>query len=143
LFHILYDDLYALYLSAIQVAFTTKNKFGKEERELQWVQAQRTLHGLHPVQKESQGFDHHDSEHHPASNIAEQAKRRAEIARYAFIVASIFGVANFNLQIHKLCPIYPITFASEQLCVDLSAFCKNFPTNSKASCHSSLEHNIH
>jgi hypothetical protein len=69
----------------IQVAFTRKNNFGKEDRELQWVQAQRTLHGLHPVQKESQGFKHHDSEHHNANKIAEQAKRRAEIARYDYI----------------------------------------------------------
>lgn len=67
----------------MQVAFTTKNNFGKEERELQWVQAQRTLHGLHPIKKESQGLEHHETEHHHASNIADQAKRRAEIAKYA------------------------------------------------------------
>ncbi|XP_073391396.1 plasma membrane ATPase 1-like [Physcomitrium patens] len=64
-----------------RVAFTTKNNFGKEERELQWVQAQRTLHGLHPIKKESQGLEHHETEHHHASNIADQAKRRAEIAK--------------------------------------------------------------
>lgn len=82
-----YEALYVVYVFTVQIAFTTKNNFGKEERELQWVQAQRTLHGLHPVQKESQGFEHHDSEHHNANNIADQAKRRAEIARYAYIVA--------------------------------------------------------
>ncbi|KAG0582885.1 hypothetical protein KC19_3G093200 [Ceratodon purpureus] len=80
--YILRGDAWEL-ITERRVAFTTKNKFGKEERELQWVQAQRTLHGLHPVQKgsESQSADHHDAEHHNANNIADQAKRRAEIAR--------------------------------------------------------------
>ncbi|KAH7532602.1 hypothetical protein FEM48_Zijuj04G0038800 [Ziziphus jujuba var. spinosa] len=31
-----------------RIAFTRKKDFGKEERELKWAHAQRTLHGLHP-----------------------------------------------------------------------------------------------
>jgi len=31
----------------LQIAFTRKD-FGKEERELKWAHAQRTLHGLQP-----------------------------------------------------------------------------------------------
>lgn len=64
-----------------QTAFTRKKDFGKEAREAQWAHAQRTLHGLHPT----------DANQHPLSGgssnrelgfMAEQAKRRAEIARY-------------------------------------------------------------
>ncbi|GMI99201.1 H(+)-ATPase 4 [Hibiscus trionum] len=43
-----------------RIAFTRKKDFGKEERELKWAHAQRTLHGLHP----------------PDTKIAEEAKRR-------------------------------------------------------------------
>lgn len=57
-----------------QIAFTTKNDYGKGEREAQWALAQRTLHGLH-VQES------HVNNNHEHSEIAEQAKRRAEAAR--------------------------------------------------------------
>ena len=62
----------------VQVAFTKKKDFGKEERELKWVQAQRTLHGLHPP--ETQFGDH--SRAADLNQIAEEARRRAEMARY-------------------------------------------------------------
>jgi H+-transporting ATPase len=62
-----------------KTAFTTKKDYGKEEREAQWALAQRTLHGLQPPQS-SAIFDEKSS-YRELSEIAEQAKRRAEIAR--------------------------------------------------------------
>lgn len=59
----------------MQTAFTTKKDYGRGEREAQWAVAQRTLHGLqsHETPK--------NNHHHEHSEIAEQAKRRAEAAR--------------------------------------------------------------
>ncbi|XP_071724860.1 LOW QUALITY PROTEIN: ATPase 8, plasma membrane-type-like [Rutidosis leptorrhynchoides] len=57
-----------------KTAFTTKKDYGKEEREAQWAAAQRTRHGL---QKPEPVFN----DNHDTSDMAEQAKRRAEIAR--------------------------------------------------------------
>ncbi|XP_051151465.1 plasma membrane ATPase 4-like [Andrographis paniculata] len=62
-----------------KTAFTTKSNYGKEEREAQWATAQRTLHGLHPP--ESSGMFNEKSSYRELSEIAEQAKRRAEVAR--------------------------------------------------------------
>eukprot|EP01018_Ginkgo_biloba_P039658 Gb_36099 [translate_table: standard] len=61
-----------------KTAFTTKKDYGKEQREAQWAHAQRTLHGLHPP--ESNLFSEKSS-YRELSEIAEQAKRRAEVAR--------------------------------------------------------------
>lgn len=58
-----------------KTAFTTKKDYGKEEREAQWAAAQRTLHGLSPPETMS------NDKNHELSEIAEQAKKRAEIAR--------------------------------------------------------------
>ncbi|XP_010520558.1 PREDICTED: ATPase 8, plasma membrane-type-like [Tarenaya hassleriana] len=58
-----------------KTAFTTKKDYGKGQREAQWALAQRTLHGLPPP--EAMFHDHN----HELSEIAEQAKRRAEVAR--------------------------------------------------------------
>lgn len=63
-----------------QIAFSTKKDYGKEEREAQWALAQRTLHGLQPP--ESTNIFHDNNGYRELSEIAEQAKRRAEIARY-------------------------------------------------------------
>ncbi|KAH9297052.1 hypothetical protein KI387_028734, partial [Taxus chinensis] len=60
-----------------RTAFTTKKDYGKEEREAQWAHAQRTLHGLHPP--ENNLFADKTS-YRELSEIAEQAKRRAEVA---------------------------------------------------------------
>ncbi|KFK27283.1 h(+)-atpase 3 [Arabis alpina] len=62
-----------------KTAFTTKQNYGIEEREAQWAHAQRTLHGLQTnqtanVYPEKGGY-------RELSEIAEQAKRRAEISR--------------------------------------------------------------
>jgi H+-transporting ATPase len=64
-----------------QTAFTNKKNFGKEAREAAWAAEQRTLHGLQSA--ETKRF----SEKHTFRDIilmAEEAKRRAEIARLVF-----------------------------------------------------------
>lgn len=65
----------------MQTAFSNKKDYGREEREAQWALAQRTLHGLHPPETSTLFSD--KSSYWELSEIAEQAKRRAEVARYA------------------------------------------------------------
>ncbi|GAA0165309.1 primary active transporter [Lithospermum erythrorhizon] len=60
-----------------RVAFTQKKNFGKEERELKWAQAQRTLHGLHSPETRL-GERTRVNE---LNQLAEDARRRAEMAR--------------------------------------------------------------
>ncbi|XP_058185365.1 plasma membrane ATPase 1-like isoform X2 [Rhododendron vialii] len=62
-----------------RIAFTRKKHFGKDERELKWAQAQRTLHGLHPPETKTMFGDH--GAYADLNQLAEEAKRRAEIAR--------------------------------------------------------------
>ncbi|KAE9591247.1 putative proton-exporting ATPase [Lupinus albus] len=62
-----------------KTAFTTKKDYGKEEREAQWAHAQRTLHGLQPP--ETSNIFNESNNYRELSEIAEQAKRRAEVAR--------------------------------------------------------------
>jgi len=62
-----------------RTAFTTKKDYGKEEREAQWAHAQRTLHGLQAP--ESSSIFNDKSSYRELSEIAEQAKKRAEMAR--------------------------------------------------------------
>ncbi|CAB4262179.1 unnamed protein product [Prunus armeniaca] len=62
-----------------KTAFTTKKDYGKEEREAQWALAQRTLHGLQAP--EAANLFNDKSSYRELSEIAEQAKRRAEVAR--------------------------------------------------------------
>ncbi|CAN1796422.1 Plasma membrane ATPase 4, partial [Linum perenne] len=65
-----------------KTAFTTKKDYGKEEREAQWALAQRTLHGLQPPQESTGGgIFNEKSSYRELTEIAEQAKRRAEVAR--------------------------------------------------------------
>ncbi|XP_047329761.1 ATPase 10, plasma membrane-type-like [Impatiens glandulifera] len=54
-----------------KTAFTSKKDYGKEDREAKWVLSQRTIQGLMSG----------DLEIRKSSLIAEQARRRAEIAR--------------------------------------------------------------
>ncbi|XP_021906560.1 ATPase 9, plasma membrane-type [Carica papaya] len=61
-----------------KTAFTTKKDYGRGEREAQWALAQRTLHGLQPPESE---LFNEKSNYRELSEIAEQAKRRAEVAR--------------------------------------------------------------
>lgn len=62
-----------------KTAFTSKKDYGREEREAHWAMAQRTLHGLQPPETNSLFGD--KSGYRELSEIAEQAKRRAEVAR--------------------------------------------------------------
>jgi len=62
---------------ALQIAFTRQKDFGKEQRELQWAHAQRTLHGLQPPDSKFTERTHVNE----LNQMAEEAKRRAEIAR--------------------------------------------------------------
>ncbi|KAL8139360.1 hypothetical protein V2J09_005381 [Rumex salicifolius] len=61
-----------------RVALTSKKDYGKGEREAQWALAQRTLHGLQPPQA-AEMFN--DKSYRELSELADQAKRRAEVAR--------------------------------------------------------------
>ncbi|KMT01076.1 hypothetical protein BVRB_9g223310 [Beta vulgaris subsp. vulgaris] len=63
-----------------KTAFTSKKDYGKGEREAQWAAAQRTLHGLQAPDNSSDLLADKNS-YRELSEIAEQAKRRAEIAR--------------------------------------------------------------
>ena len=64
----------------MQTAFTTKKNYGGEERKAQWATTQRSLHGL-PTTTESEAGGRRSSSNTELSEIAEQAKRRAEFAR--------------------------------------------------------------
>ncbi|KAL3841056.1 hypothetical protein ACJIZ3_025647 [Penstemon smallii] len=65
-----------------KTAFTTKKDYGKGEREAQWATAQRTLHGLQTAEpSNNHNIFNEKSSYRELSEIAEQAKRRAEIAR--------------------------------------------------------------
>ncbi|CAL9757553.1 unnamed protein product [Musa acuminata subsp. burmannicoides] len=61
-----------------RIAFTRQKDFGKEARELKWAHAQRTLHGLQPPDTKMFGDRSSFTE---LNQIAEEARRRAEIAR--------------------------------------------------------------
>ncbi|RRT40917.1 hypothetical protein B296_00038861 [Ensete ventricosum] len=63
----------------LQTAFTSKKDYGRGEREAQWALAQRTLHGLQPA--DTSGLFNDKSGYRELSEIAEQAKKRAEVAR--------------------------------------------------------------
>lgn len=61
-----------------QTAFTTAKDFGREAREAAWATEQRTLHGLQSV--EPKLFTERGT-FRDINLMAEEAKRRAEIAR--------------------------------------------------------------
>ncbi|KAJ0970700.1 hypothetical protein J5N97_018659 [Dioscorea zingiberensis] len=61
-----------------KTAFSSQKDFGKEAREAAWAREQRTLHGLEPA--DSRVFnDRHTF--NDINQMAEEAKRRAELAR--------------------------------------------------------------
>ncbi|KAF0931103.1 hypothetical protein E2562_002465 [Oryza meyeriana var. granulata] len=64
----------------MQTAFVNKNDYGKGEREAQWATAQRTLHGLNQSTTSSDLFNDKTG-YRELSEIAEQAAKRAEVAR--------------------------------------------------------------
>lgn len=65
-----------------QTAFTSKNDFGKEAREAAWATEQRTLHGLQTPEVKT-FFDR--GTFRDINLMAEEARRRAEIARLVFV----------------------------------------------------------
>ncbi|KAK9066045.1 hypothetical protein SSX86_015447 [Deinandra increscens subsp. villosa] len=62
-----------------KTAFTSKKDYGRGEREAQWASYQRTLHGLQAPNSNDILSDKTD--YRELSELAEQAKRRAEVAR--------------------------------------------------------------
>jgi hypothetical protein len=92
--------------SWVQTAFTHHKDFGKGVREAQWATAQRTLHGLHPPGVET-GTAMGSKE--TLGDMADQAKRRAEIAR--FILHSILPpclLVLLNMLLSSYCSLYKI-----------------------------------
>ncbi|XP_044496236.1 ATPase 10, plasma membrane-type-like isoform X3 [Mangifera indica] len=81
-----------------KTAFTSKKDYGKEDRAAQWVLSQRSLQGL----MASEEFNGKRSR---SSLIAEQARRRAEIARLGEIhtfrghVESVVRLKNLDLNV--------------------------------------------
>ncbi|KAK9911014.1 hypothetical protein M0R45_034943 [Rubus argutus] len=67
-----------LHLRCYQTAFTSKKDFGKESREAACAAEQRTLHGLQSVERK---MFSEKSTVRDINLMAEEAKRRAEIAR--------------------------------------------------------------
>ncbi|KAM5573040.1 plasma membrane ATPase 1 [Rosa sericea] len=61
-----------------RTAFTTQKDFGREAREAAWATEQRTLHGLPTMDK---NIFHERHTFRDVSMMAEEARRRAEIAR--------------------------------------------------------------
>jgi H+-transporting ATPase len=89
-----------------KTAFTRHKEFGKGVREAQWATAQRTLHGLHPPGVET-GTAMGSKE--TLGDMADQAKRRAEIAR--FILHSILPpclLVLLNMLLSSYCSLYKI-----------------------------------
>lgn len=66
-----------MHLRLMQTAFTRQKDFGKEHQKLQWAHAQRTLHGLQATDAKFSQRTHATE----LNQMAEEAKRRAEIAR--------------------------------------------------------------
>ncbi|KAK9947394.1 hypothetical protein M0R45_003020 [Rubus argutus] len=60
-----------------KTAFSTNNDYGRAEREAQWATTQRSLNGLQPPPEAL----FHGSHHRDEKSMAEQAKKRAEVAR--------------------------------------------------------------
>lgn len=80
------------YLLSWQTAFSTQKDFGKEAREAAWAAEQRTLHGLQST--ETKVFP----EKHTFRDInimAEEARRRAEIARLVPLFLKICNIVPY------------------------------------------------
>ncbi|KAG8656578.1 hypothetical protein MANES_04G152300v8 [Manihot esculenta] len=82
-----------------KTAFTSKKDYGKEDRAAKWVLSQRSLQGVMAADLEFNG------RRSRSSLIAEQARRRAEIARLGEIhtlkghVESVVRLKNLNLNV--------------------------------------------
>lgn len=64
------------------MAFTNQKDFGKEAREAAWAAEQRTIHGLQSAdtKKFSEKYNFRD-----INMMADEARRRAEIARFVVL----------------------------------------------------------
>ncbi|KAL3516864.1 hypothetical protein ACH5RR_023766 [Cinchona calisaya] len=62
-----------------RTAFSTQKDFGREAREAAWAAEQRTLHGLHTSKPKK--FLDQNGTFQEMNSMAEEARRRAEIAR--------------------------------------------------------------
>ncbi|KAF0908852.1 hypothetical protein E2562_028736 [Oryza meyeriana var. granulata] len=62
-----------------RIAFTRKKDFGTQENQLRWATAQRTIHGLQPATTAAVFRDL--TSYNDLNQLAEEARRRAEIAR--------------------------------------------------------------
>ncbi|XP_006658357.1 plasma membrane ATPase 1-like [Oryza brachyantha] len=62
-----------------RIAFTRKKDFGTQENQLKWATAQRTIHGLQPAT--TAGVFRDMTSYNDLNQLAEEARRRAEIAR--------------------------------------------------------------
>ncbi|CAK8570093.1 unnamed protein product [Lathyrus sativus] len=61
-----------------RIAFTSKKDYGREGREAQWASANRSVQGLQPAVSK---LFNENSSYRELSEIAEQARKRAEVAR--------------------------------------------------------------
>lgn len=83
-----------------KTAFTSKKDYGKDDRAAQWVLSQRSLQGLMSADLETL-----NSRRRGSSLIAEQAKRRAEIARLGELhtlrghIDSVLRLKNLDLNV--------------------------------------------
>ncbi|KAL5583340.1 hypothetical protein UlMin_015782 [Ulmus minor] len=81
-----------------KTAFSTKKDYGKEDRAAQWILSQRSLQGL-------MAADLGNSGRRSSSLIAEQARRRAEIARLGELhtlrghIESVVRLKNLDLNV--------------------------------------------
>ncbi|KAK4267626.1 hypothetical protein QN277_024379 [Acacia crassicarpa] len=66
-------------ITETKTAFTTKRDYGRGEREAQWAADQRTMHGLNPP--ETRDIFKDKSDYRELNEIADQARKRAEVAR--------------------------------------------------------------
>ena len=74
------ENLYPFVMcSMMQTAFTTKRDYGAGDRQAQWATDQRTMHGLNPPETEQ--ILNEKTNYKELSELAEQARKRAEVAR--------------------------------------------------------------
>jgi H+-transporting ATPase len=77
--HLLHFSSNCVHVFKSQTAFTTKKDYGRGERAANWAATQRSLHGLQePTQN---NIFSETSTYRELSEIAEQAMKRAEMAR--------------------------------------------------------------
>ncbi|GJZ40643.1 plasma membrane ATPase-like protein [Tanacetum coccineum] len=79
-------------------AFSSKKDYGRGEREAQWATDQRTLHGLQAPNANEILKDKTD--YRELSELAEQAKRRVEVARNLYVMENDFFQCEYSAKIY-------------------------------------------